>query len=97
MVGYVTIGTKDMDRAIAFYDALLAEGTEPRCALTHQQYGMFRRDTLSRKSNEVCCSGADRNLGFIDLEIVVCLLALVPDNGLPDEYGSHQYKNTTMT
>ena len=25
MVGYVTIGTKDMDRAVAFYDALLAE------------------------------------------------------------------------
>lgn len=25
MVGYVTIGTKDMDRACAFYDALLAE------------------------------------------------------------------------
>ncbi len=25
MVGYVTIGTKDMNRALAFYDALLAE------------------------------------------------------------------------
>jgi catechol 2,3-dioxygenase-like lactoylglutathione lyase family enzyme len=25
MLGYATIGTKDMDRAIAFYDALLAE------------------------------------------------------------------------
>jgi catechol 2,3-dioxygenase-like lactoylglutathione lyase family enzyme len=25
MIGYVTIGTKDMDRAVAFYDALLAE------------------------------------------------------------------------
>lgn len=25
MVGYVTIGTKDMDRAVAFYDALLGE------------------------------------------------------------------------
>lgn len=25
MIGYVTIGTRDMDRAVAFYDALLAE------------------------------------------------------------------------
>ena len=25
MLGYTTIGTKDMDRAVAFYDALLAE------------------------------------------------------------------------
>jgi len=25
MIGYVTIGTSDMDRAVAFYDALLAE------------------------------------------------------------------------
>lgn len=25
MVGYVTIGTKDMERSVAFYDALLAE------------------------------------------------------------------------
>lgn len=25
MIGYVTIGTKDMDRAVKFYDALLAE------------------------------------------------------------------------
>ncbi|WP_086933668.1 VOC family protein [Agarilytica rhodophyticola] len=25
MIGYTTIGTKDMDRAVAFYDALLAE------------------------------------------------------------------------
>ncbi len=25
MLGYVTIGTKDMDRSVAFYDALLAE------------------------------------------------------------------------
>lgn len=25
MIGYVTIGTNDMDRAVAFYDALLAE------------------------------------------------------------------------
>ena len=25
MLGYATIGTKDMDRAVAFYDALLAE------------------------------------------------------------------------
>jgi catechol 2,3-dioxygenase-like lactoylglutathione lyase family enzyme len=25
MLGYATIGTKDMDRALAFYDALLAE------------------------------------------------------------------------
>jgi catechol 2,3-dioxygenase-like lactoylglutathione lyase family enzyme len=25
MIGYVTIGTKDIDRACAFYDALLAE------------------------------------------------------------------------
>jgi catechol 2,3-dioxygenase-like lactoylglutathione lyase family enzyme len=25
MLGYATIGTKDMDRAEAFYDALLAE------------------------------------------------------------------------
>jgi len=25
MIGYVTIGTKDMDRSVAFYDALLAE------------------------------------------------------------------------
>ncbi len=25
MIGYVTIGTKDMDRSLAFYDALLAE------------------------------------------------------------------------
>ena len=25
MVGYVTIGTKDLDRALAFYDELLAE------------------------------------------------------------------------
>ena len=25
MVGYVTIGTKDLDRAVGFYDALLAE------------------------------------------------------------------------
>lgn len=25
MLGYVTIGTKDMDRAVAFYDALLGE------------------------------------------------------------------------
>jgi len=25
MVGYVTIGTKDMERALTFYDALLAE------------------------------------------------------------------------
>lgn len=25
MIGYVTIGTKDMDRAASFYDALLAE------------------------------------------------------------------------
>ena len=25
MVGYVTIGTSDMERACAFYDALLAE------------------------------------------------------------------------
>ena len=25
MVGYVTIGTKDLDRAVAFYDALLAQ------------------------------------------------------------------------
>lgn len=33
----------------------------------------------------------------IDLEIVVCLLVPLPDNGLPDEYGSHQYRNTTMT
>lgn len=25
MIGYVTLGTNDMDRAVAFYDALLAE------------------------------------------------------------------------
>ncbi len=25
MIGYATIGTKDMDRAVTFYDALLAE------------------------------------------------------------------------
>ena len=25
MIGYVTIGTKDMERAVGFYDALLAE------------------------------------------------------------------------
>ena len=25
MIGYVTIGTNDMDRSVAFYDALLAE------------------------------------------------------------------------
>jgi catechol 2,3-dioxygenase-like lactoylglutathione lyase family enzyme len=25
MIGYVTIGTRDMDRAVKFYDALLAE------------------------------------------------------------------------
>ena len=25
MLGYATIGTKDMDRAVAFYDALLGE------------------------------------------------------------------------
>lgn len=25
MIGYVTIGTRDMDRAVAFYDALLGE------------------------------------------------------------------------
>ena len=25
MIGYVTLGTTDMDRAVAFYDALLAE------------------------------------------------------------------------
>ncbi|MGK0442358.1 MAG: catechol 2,3-dioxygenase-like lactoylglutathione lyase family enzyme [Pseudohongiellaceae bacterium] len=25
MIGYTTIGTKDMDRSLAFYDALLAE------------------------------------------------------------------------
>jgi catechol 2,3-dioxygenase-like lactoylglutathione lyase family enzyme len=25
MIGYITLGTNDLDRAVAFYDALLAE------------------------------------------------------------------------
>jgi catechol 2,3-dioxygenase-like lactoylglutathione lyase family enzyme len=36
MLGYATIGTKDMDRAVAFYDALLAE------AGAKQLFGMDR-------------------------------------------------------
>ena len=36
MLGYTTIGTKDMDRAVAFYDALLAE------AGAKQLFGMDR-------------------------------------------------------
>jgi catechol 2,3-dioxygenase-like lactoylglutathione lyase family enzyme len=43
MLGYTTIGTKDMDRAVAFYDALLAEP----CA--KQPFGMGDLD-----GNKLC-------------------------------------------
>ena len=46
MLAYATIGTKDMDRAVAFYDALLAEiGAK-------QLFGMDRIKFYGKSTNE---------------------------------------------
>ncbi len=46
MLGYATIGTKDMDRAVSFYDALLAE------AGAKQLFGMDRIKFYGTSTNE---------------------------------------------
>ncbi len=46
MLGYATIGTKDMERAVSFYDALLAE------AGAKQLFGMDRIKFYGTSTNE---------------------------------------------